>query len=69
MKGEHSIVKFGDTSIRMAAVGREAASCQLVHLGRFGDIDGVVQTTLFLCSADARYITGRVLNVNGGFHM
>jgi NAD(P)-dependent dehydrogenase (short-subunit alcohol dehydrogenase family) len=39
-------------------------------MGRFGDIDdGVVQTTLFLCSADARYITGRVLNVNGGFHM
>jgi NAD(P)-dependent dehydrogenase (short-subunit alcohol dehydrogenase family) len=35
----------------------------------FGDIDGVVQTTLFLCSADARYITGQVLNVNGGFHM
>ena len=38
-------------------------------MGRFGDIDGVVQTTLFLCSADARYMTGQVLNVNGGFHM
>jgi NAD(P)-dependent dehydrogenase (short-subunit alcohol dehydrogenase family) len=34
-----------------------------------GDIDDVVHTTLFLCSADARYITGQVLNVNGGFHM
>ena len=38
-------------------------------MSRCGDISDVVQTTLFLCSADARYITGRVLNVNGGFHM
>jgi 3-oxoacyl-[acyl-carrier protein] reductase len=38
-------------------------------MSRCGDISDVVRTTLFLCSADARYITGRVLNVNGGFHM
>ena len=38
-------------------------------LGRFGEIADVVNAALFLCSDDARYITGQVLNVNGGFYM
>ena len=38
-------------------------------LGRFGEIADVVNAALFLCSADASYITGQVLNVNGGFFM
>jgi 3-oxoacyl-[acyl-carrier protein] reductase len=37
--------------------------------GRFGEIDDVVSAALFLCSADAKYVTGQVLNVNGGFLM
>jgi 3-oxoacyl-[acyl-carrier protein] reductase len=37
--------------------------------GRFGEIADVVSAALFLCSADARYVTGQVLNVNGGFLM
>jgi 3-oxoacyl-[acyl-carrier protein] reductase len=36
-------------------------------LGHFGEIADVVNAALFLCSADAGYITGQVLNVNGGF--
>src|SRR5205085_8456556 len=38
----------------------------LAHLpiGRFGEIADVVQAALFLCSCDARYITGQVLHVN-----
>ncbi|EDY15896.1 short-chain dehydrogenase/reductase SDR [Chthoniobacter flavus Ellin428] len=40
-----------------------------VPLGHFGEIADVVNTALFLCSQDARYITGQVLNVNGGFFM
>ena len=38
-------------------------------LGHLGEIADVVNAALFLCSADAGYITGQVLNVNGGFFM
>jgi 3-oxoacyl-[acyl-carrier protein] reductase len=38
-------------------------------VGRFGEIADVVNAALFLCSAEAGYITGQVLNVNGGFFM
>ena len=38
-------------------------------LGHFGGIADVVNAALFLCSAEAGYITGQVLNVNGGFFM
>jgi 3-oxoacyl-[acyl-carrier protein] reductase len=38
-------------------------------VGHFGEIADVVNAALFLCSADAKYITGQVLNVNGGFFM
>jgi 3-oxoacyl-[acyl-carrier protein] reductase len=38
-------------------------------VGHFGEIADVVNAALFLCSADAKYITGQVLNVNGGFLM
>jgi NAD(P)-dependent dehydrogenase (short-subunit alcohol dehydrogenase family) len=38
-------------------------------VGHFGEIADVVNAVLFLCSADAKYITGQVLNVNGGFLM
>jgi 3-oxoacyl-[acyl-carrier protein] reductase len=38
-------------------------------MGHFGEIADVVSAALFLCSADAGYITGQVLNVNGGFFM
>jgi len=40
-----------------------------VPAGRFGDVDDVVDAVLFLCSSDARYITGQVLHVNGGLYM
>lgn len=40
-----------------------------VPLGQFGEIADVVNAAMFLCSAEAGYITGQVLNVNGGFAM
>jgi 3-oxoacyl-[acyl-carrier protein] reductase len=40
-----------------------------VPLGRFGQVQDVVNAVLFLCSPHASYITGHVLNVNGGFYM
>ncbi|HZO83923.1 MAG TPA: SDR family oxidoreductase, partial [Verrucomicrobiae bacterium] len=40
-----------------------------IPLGHFGEVDDIVNTVLFLCSPAARYITGQVLHVNGGFYM
>jgi 3-oxoacyl-[acyl-carrier protein] reductase len=40
-----------------------------VPLGRFGEVADIAEAVLFLCSSGARYITGQVLHVNGGFFM
>ena len=38
---------------------------QLVH--RLGTMDDIVATTLFLCSAEAGFITGETIRVSGGY--
>jgi 3-oxoacyl-[acyl-carrier protein] reductase len=40
-----------------------------IPLGRLGDVNEIVNAALFLASPMASYITGHILNVNGGFHM
>ena len=40
-----------------------------IPLGRLGDVSEIVNAALFLASPMANYITGHVLNVNGGFFM
>ncbi len=40
-----------------------------IPLGEKGQVADIVHAALFLCSNGARYITGHVLNVNGGFYM
>src|ERR1051326_5717046 len=40
-----------------------------IPLGRLGDVKEIVDAALFLASPMAGYITGQVLNVNGGFYM
>ena len=53
-----------DASMGQDAVvelGREA-----VPLGRIGEVDDIAAATLWLCSAEASYITGAILNVSGG---
>ena len=40
-----------------------------IPLGRLGDVSEIVDAALFLASPMAPYITGHVLNVNGGFYM
>jgi 3-oxoacyl-[acyl-carrier protein] reductase len=37
-----------------------------IPLGRFGQIDDIVNAALFLCSPMAQYITGQVIHINGG---
>jgi 3-oxoacyl-[acyl-carrier protein] reductase len=40
-----------------------------IPLGRLGDVSEIVSAAMFLASPMASYITGHVLNVNGGFYM
>ncbi len=40
-----------------------------IPLGRLGDAGEIVNAALFLASPMASYITGHVLNVNGGYYM
>jgi len=40
-----------------------------IPLGRLGEAHEIVDAALFLASAMASYITGHVLNVNGGFYL
>ena len=41
----------------------------MIPLGRFGSDRDVATTIVFLASDEAGYITGQVLDVNGGLHM
>jgi 3-oxoacyl-[acyl-carrier protein] reductase len=40
-----------------------------IPLGRLGEVNEIVDAALFLASPMASYITGHVVNVNGGFYM
>ncbi len=51
---------FADASL---ATRYAAQTC----LGRNGDLDDLVGPAVFLCSAAARYVTGQILYVDGGF--
>lgn len=49
--------------------GDEAAAAALIPLGRLGLPDDVAGAVAFLCSADSAYVTGSVIDVNGGVRM
>jgi 3-oxoacyl-[acyl-carrier protein] reductase len=47
----------------------KAKLLEQVPLNRMGQIDDIVNAVMFLCSPLSSYITGQVINVNGGFFM
>ena len=40
-----------------------------IPAGCFGSAENVADAVAFLCSADADYVTGQVINVDGGMVM
>ncbi len=44
-----------------------AAAMQKIPLGKFGQPEDIAAACVFLCSEEARYITGHTLVVNGGW--
>ena len=48
---------------------QRAATLAAIPLGRWGTPEEVSAAVLFLCSEGAAYITGQVLNVDGGMVM
>jgi 3-oxoacyl-[acyl-carrier protein] reductase len=56
MTAEH----FSDAEVKRRAIERSP-------LGRLGTAEEVADVVAFLCSHEARWITGQILNVSGGF--
>jgi NAD(P)-dependent dehydrogenase (short-subunit alcohol dehydrogenase family) len=55
--------------VRRQVEGHEDAYRQQIPLGRLGDPEDVANVVLFLVSPLAAYVTGVVLDVNGGMYM
>ena len=39
-----------------------------IPMNRFGSPEEIAEVVMFLCSKGAGYITGAVIDINGGFH-
>lgn len=48
---------------------RKRAICEAIPLGRFGSALDVARVILFLASPLSSYLTGTVIDVNGGYHI
>ncbi|MEP7062167.1 MAG: SDR family oxidoreductase [Betaproteobacteria bacterium] len=55
------------TAALQADAGRDAAIVARTPLGRWADADDIAGAALFLCAPAARFVTGVVLPVDGGY--
>lgn len=62
------IIETGMTEGKYDAERRRAI-CETIPLGRFGRPEDVARVILFLASPLASYLTGAVIDVNGGYHI
>ena len=61
---------FIETDMTAALAPEQRAALEKqIPLERLGAVEDVAATVLFLCSTGATYITGEVINVNGGMYM
>jgi 3-oxoacyl-[acyl-carrier protein] reductase len=50
----------------MLARGDWSGFLKSIPLGRIGSVNEVAKVAVFLASADASYVTGEIIDVNGG---
>jgi 3-oxoacyl-[acyl-carrier protein] reductase len=61
---------FIDTDMtRELPAAQQQALLEQIPLGRLGAVEDIANAVAFLSSADAAYITGETLHVNGGMYM
>ena len=61
---------FIDTDMtRELPEAQQRALLEQIPLGRLGAVEDIANAVAFLCSADAAYITGETIHVNGGMYM
>jgi 3-oxoacyl-[acyl-carrier protein] reductase len=61
---------FIETDMTAALSGEQRSALeQQIPLARLGSPEDIAAAVLFLCSTGAGYITGEVINVNGGMYM
>lgn len=65
-----NVVSPGTTDTELFTVGKTAEQIQrftqMTALGRLGKVEDIADVTAFLCSEQARWITGQNIRVNGG---
>ena len=65
-----NVISPGPTDTALFTVGKTAEQIQrftqMTALGRLGKVEDIADVTAFLCSEQARWITGQNIRVNGG---
>ena len=55
------------TEVSLSEPGLERRDAGTIPAGRFGALDDLVGATVFLCSDAARYVTGWLPYIDGGY--
>jgi 3-oxoacyl-[acyl-carrier protein] reductase len=65
-----NVISPGPTDTELFTVGKTPEQIQrftqMTALGRLGQVEDIADVTAFLSSAEARWITGQNIRVNGG---